>query len=399
VQVLLYRVIRMKRPRSALLFAVAVLALYGAAIVPALMRHAFDPSAFIVAGDRYVDASKLPSPIYVRPHSDGYDGQFYYRLALAPFDLRQPLDGIELDAPAWRMQRILYPVLAWAASFGRPQLVPLALLVLNLIGVACIAAFAVRLTRRLELPALVPFAIVLWPGYLVTLTHDTTEILSAALMLVALDRYFAGRLVAFAVVGALATLARETSVLMLGGLLIYEIACRNWRAMAACLGSILPFMIWRQLQSQFWVASTSTSSVAAHIVTWPFLGIVTAWSNMAFGPYVPFGGLKGAVLRGYSLVASAGLVVFSIKVATRVRVAPRALVAAWVPTAALMSILTADGPWAEPIAFLRAFTECWVVGCLLLDREFTDGRLVRPAFGALAVLWVGAAWLTTTAIN
>lgn len=389
----------MKKPGAALLFALGALALYLAAIMPALQRHGFDVSAFIVAGDRFVDAAKLPSPIYVRPHSDGYDGQFYYRLALAPLDLSQPLHGIALDAPAWRMQRILYPVLAWAASFGRPQLVPLALLVLNLIGVACIAAFAVRLTRRLALPALVPFAIVLWPGFLVTLTHDTTEILSAALILAALDCYFARRLVAFGVVGAFATLARETSVFVLGGLLVYEIASRNWRAMAACLGSILPFVIWRQLQSLFWATSTSSSSVAANIVTWPFLGILTAWSNMAFGHYVPFGGLKGAVLRGYALVASAGLVAFSIQVVSRVRAAPKALVAAWVPTVALMSILTADGPWVEPIAFLRAFTECWVVGCLLLDQKFADSRLVRPAFGILAVIWVGAAWLTTSAIN
>jgi hypothetical protein len=64
-----------------------------------------------------------------------------------------------------------------------------------------------------------------------------------------------------------------------------------------------------------------------------------------------------------------------------------------------MSILTADGPWVEPIAFLRAFTECWVVGCLLLDQKFAESQLVKPAFGVLAIVWVGAAWLTTSAIN
>jgi hypothetical protein len=387
----------MEKPRSAVKFAIAMLALYGLAIVPALMRHGFDPSAFIVAGDRYVDAAKLPSPIYVRPHSEGYDGQFYYRFALAPFDLRQPLFGIELDAPAWRMQRIVYPVLAWLVSFGRPQLVPFALVALNLIGVACVGLFAVRLAQRLALPPLVPFAIGLWPGFMVTLTHDTTEIMSAALILAALDRYFAGRLVAFAIVGALATLTRETGVLVLGGLLIHEVFRRNVRAAAACLGGMVPFVVWRQLQPLFW--GTSTASVAINTMTWPLLGIVTAWFNTAFGDVVPIGGLKGVVLRGYSLVSSASLVAFAGLVATRLRTARAVLVAAWLPIVALMSVLTADGPWVEPIAFLRAFTECWVIGCLLLDTRFAESRLVRPAFAALAVIWAGAAWLATTTIN
>ncbi len=387
----------MERPRSALKFALAIAALYSLAIMPALVRHGFDPSAFVVAGDRYVDAAKLPSPIYVRPHSAGYDGQFYYRLALAPFDLRQPLFGIELDAPAWRMQRIAYPVLAWAVSLGRPQLVPIALLAINLIGVGCIGLFAVRLAQRLALPTLVPFAIGLWPGFMVTLTHDTTEITSTALLLAALDCYFAGRLVAFAIVGALAALARETGVFILGGLLVYEILGWNLRAAAACLGSVVPFVVWRQLQSAFW--GTSTASVAVNTITWPFLGIVTAWFNTIFGDYVPIGGFKGAVMRGYAVASSMWLTAFSGLVAMRLGSARKALVAAWLPIMALMSVLAADGPWVEPIAFLRAFTECWVVGCLLLDDRFAESWLVRPAFAVLAVIWVGAAWLGTTTIN
>jgi hypothetical protein len=387
----------MEKPGAALRFALGALAIYLAAIMPALVRHGLDSSVFIVAGDRFVDTSKLPSPIYVRQKSQGYDGQFYYRLALAPFDLRQPLDGIELDAPAWRMQRIVYPVLAWALSFGRPQLVPLALLVLNLIGIGCVAAFAVRLTQRLALPPLVPFAIVLWPGFLVTLTHDTTEILSAALILAALDCYFAGRLVTFAVVGALATLTRETGVFILGGLLVYEGFRANWRAAAACLASLGPFVIWHQLQSMLW--GTSTASVAANTTTWPFFGIITAWFSMMFGDYFPVGGFKGVVLRGYALASSVGLAAFSALVASRIPAARKPLVAAWLPIAALMSVLTATGPWGEPIAFLRAFTECWVVGCLLLDTRFAESWLVKPIAAAFIVFWIGAAWLTTSAIS
>ncbi len=387
----------MERPRSALLFALAALAIYVAAITPALMRHGFDVSAFIVAGDQHVDATQVPSPIYVRPNSDGYDGQFYYRLALAPFDLRQPLYGVKVDEPAYRMQRIVYPVLAWAVSLGQPRLVPLALLVVNLIGIAATAFLAVRLTRRLELPALAPFAIVLWPGFLVTLTHDTTEILSAAFVLAALDRYFAGRLFAFVVCGAIATLTRETGALVLGGLFIYEVLSWNLRRAVVCGLAMVPFLVWRQMQTVIW--GTVPSSAAMDVLNWPLVGIAQAFGAILFGHYVIPTGIKGLVLRAYAFASIAFLVAFSALTASRFVSGRKALVAAWLPLVALMSILGVNGPWVEPIGFFRAFTECWVVGCLLLDARFAQSRLAAPAMATLVVIWVGAGWLATTTIN
>jgi len=388
----------MAKSRSPLLFAVGVLAIYLAAIVPVLLRHGFDTSTFIVAGDHYVDATQLPSPIDVRPNSDGYDGQFYYRLALAPFDLRQPLDGIKIDAPVYRMQRMVYPVLAWAASLGEPRLVPLALLLINLAGLAAIALLAARLTRCLELPALVPFAIVLWPGFVVTLTHDTTEILSTAFLMAALDRYFAGRLVVFVALGAIATLTRETTALVLGGLFIYELLLqRNWARIVLCAVALVPVVIWRQTLATIWGATPS--SAAIDVLTWPMLGIVDAFRSILFGDYVAATGIKGAILRAYAFVSIAFLVGFSALTVSRFASARKVLVAGWLPSVALMAVLGANGPWIEPIGFFRAFTECWVVGCLLFDARFAHSRLALPALATLLLIWIGAAWQTTSAIN
>jgi hypothetical protein len=387
----------MEKYRSPLLSAVGALAIYIAAIMPALLRHGFDPSIFVVAGDQHVDAAQLPSPIYVRPNSDGYDGQFYYRLALAPFDLRQPFDGIKVDAPAYRMQRMVYPVLAWAISLGQPRLVPSALLLINLAGIAVIALFAARLKLCLELPELVPFAIVLWPGFVVTLTHDTTEILSTAFLVAALDRYFAGRLVAFAVLGAVATLTRETSALALGGLFIFELLQRNWKRVVLCGMALVPVVVWRQALAAIWGATPS--SAATDVLTWPMLGIVDAFRSILFGDYVAATGVKGAVLRAYAFVSIAFLVAFSALTASRFSSGRKALVAAWLPPVALMSVLGVNGPWIEPIGFFRAFTECWVVGCLLLDARFAQARFAMPALAALVVIWIGAAWQATSAIN
>src|ERR1700758_5508700 len=93
----------------------AVVLGYGLLTLPILARNGFDPSVFIHAGDRFVDPAHLESPIIVKLHADGYDGQFYYRMALAPLRMQQAALGIRFDSPRWRVQRIVYPLLAWVA--------------------------------------------------------------------------------------------------------------------------------------------------------------------------------------------------------------------------------------------------------------------------------------------
>src|SRR5579871_4129202 len=47
---------------------------------------------------------------------NGYDGQFYYAIARAPWRRHD----LGIDAPAIRQARILYPALSWALSAGDP---------------------------------------------------------------------------------------------------------------------------------------------------------------------------------------------------------------------------------------------------------------------------------------
>ncbi len=66
---------------------------------------------FIVAGSPTCDFSKIPIPV-LDYKTGGYDGQYYFRLALDPLASQQTAFGITLDHPAYRQQRILYPALA-----------------------------------------------------------------------------------------------------------------------------------------------------------------------------------------------------------------------------------------------------------------------------------------------
>lgn len=393
----------LRRPAS---FAGLAAAAYLLLLVPLWLHGGLDPSVFIVAGDRYVDSAHLVSPITVRPHSDGYDGQFYFRLALAPFDTRNPAFGITLDTPPYRMQRILYPLLAWLVSFGQPALAPAALLLVNVAALAGIAAFAVRITRRLGLGWATPLAIVLWPGVIVSIAHDTTELTSACLLLAALDAYLADRLGRFAALGMLAALAREVGVLFLAGILCYEIvvaaraanpaaAVRNFR-IQACIFPVLGFLAWQREVAALW-GHTARETEAGHNLTWPFVGVAQRLFRAVGGADHYFHKpAMNLAMHAFIAVSIVLLLWFCAAVALRLprllRGPAAPLAAAWLPIAGLMTLLSAQGPWIDPIGYFRAFTECAVLGGLLLGLAPAPAWWWTRLMLAAELLCAAAAW-------
>ena len=89
-------------------------------------------SLFIMAGHTFTHRAQLPRGLLLVP-SAGYDGQFYYRLALNPVNWSKTAYGITMDQ-SYRYTRIGYPILAWLVSLGQHQLVPVAMVVINLLG-------------------------------------------------------------------------------------------------------------------------------------------------------------------------------------------------------------------------------------------------------------------------
>lgn len=86
-----------------------------------LSFSSFNLSGFIWFGEKFIHAEEMPIEISGKISPYGYDGQFYYRLALDPFTTRVEDYGIKLDIPVYRQQRILYPLFVHILSFGNPQ--------------------------------------------------------------------------------------------------------------------------------------------------------------------------------------------------------------------------------------------------------------------------------------
>jgi hypothetical protein len=368
-------------------FALCAMAAYALLCLPILATHRFDPSVFVSAGDRYVTASQTHPRLLVKTQSDGYDGQFYYRMAVVPFSVRPVEDGITFDHPAKRLQRVLYPLLAFLAASGQPAFTAWSMLLVNLGGIFAIAAGAAMLSRRLALSGAAAYAILLWPGLIVTLTHDTTEIVSLACMIWALVAYLAGRLAPYAALAACATLARETSLPVFAALFAWDAwRARDAGAIKRCAASalaLLPFPVWHVLLGRMAHEDPQAQPLAQDIGP-PFLGVAhMLWACVTGARAWASTPLKDAIIRAIVLLTAPVILLVCARVATtlpaafkRPNLAP--IAAAWLAIACLMSLLTASGPWIDPIAYFRAFTDCFALGCLLLSPS------------ARTVAWLGA---------
>jgi len=393
--------------RNPLVFGAAVMVAYFVAILPVLIYRDFDFSVFIVAGDQMVNANEVASPIIIRTNSGGYDGEYYYRLALAPFSLQQRAFGVAFDVPALRMLRIGYPIIAWGLSLGQAAWVPMSLVFTNLIGLGAIAFFASRITIRLRLDFQAALLVALWPGFIVTLMHDTTEIVAAALLLATLDFYFAGKILWFGFLGALATLTRETSILALAGILFFELV-RFWRQGFAreamyrvliCGFSLIPYLLWRQAQQLFWDASPAEAAIPN--LHWSLTGPLEALRDIITNARISTPGRHWFISTSFDAVSIMFVLMFialglwHVLVCRRANDAARALVFAWLPVLALMMSLTPNGPWTDPTAYFRAFTECFVIGSFILFLEPNTKLLRGLVLIAVALLWIGACGQTS----
>ena len=165
-------------------------------------------SRFILVGRHFATPAQLPHGIPVAP-TYGYDGQFFYRLALNPLNFHPTAYGITMDRP-YRYMRIGYPALTWLVSLGQHFLVPVMLVAVNIAAIGALgylgAVFAVDGGRH-------ALAGLLMPGYfglITSLSRDTAEPLAAACLLAGLLAVRARRPVLAAALLAYGALTRET---------------------------------------------------------------------------------------------------------------------------------------------------------------------------------------------
>ena len=239
--------------------AAIVAVIYSLLLLPGLIR---DPFEFVHIGKKFRDQATTSSVIkhsLPSTHPIGYDGQFYYFLAV------DPSHGPDyIESPGTIASRIGYPITVRALSGGDASLVPYMLVIVNIAAaVGGTLAVAFFLKRHGLSPA---FALLygFFPGLMVAVLRDLTEPMAFALAAAGLAVFNARshwRLLGSAVLFALAMLTRETVALypaiLTVALLMGAGTASRWRdrlrlgnlVRAAVFGAIaiVPLFAWRHV--------------------------------------------------------------------------------------------------------------------------------------------------------
>jgi hypothetical protein len=176
---------------------------------------------FILVGQHFAAPAQLPRGIPVAP-AYGYDGQFFYRLALNPLNFRMTAYGITMDRP-YRFMRIGYPALTWLASLGQHALVPVMLVAVNVAAIGAMGWLGGVFARQAGRHALTGLLVPAYFGLITSLSRDTAEPLAAACLLGGLLAVRARRPVLAALLLAYGALTRETVMVAVAAIFLVRV--------------------------------------------------------------------------------------------------------------------------------------------------------------------------------
>jgi hypothetical protein len=208
------------------------------------------------AHDREIGALR-DVPHYEYVGDAAYDGAFYAQLALDPL-LRDPAIDRALDNPPYRARRILFSWTAYALGLGRPSWVIQAYALQNLLAWVLLALLMTRwlpLTsgRGLALWGAVMFS----HGMLVSIRFSVLDGPSMLLLALAMAASERGRTWLAGAIAGIATLGRETNILVAAAFPL-PVGRRGWLRLAgAVLLTVVPLLVW---QDYLWSIYRGTSA-------------------------------------------------------------------------------------------------------------------------------------------
>jgi hypothetical protein len=333
---------------------------------------------FVVAGSGFASQARVPKSLPVG-WGPGYDGQFYYRLALDPFDLGHSAFGISLDSFS-RVERMGYPFLAWLVAGGQHGSVPLALVIVNVAACGIVALAGGLLAKSANRHALWGLVFAGYWGYLWTLGRDLTELTAAAFVLLGL----AARVRRAPIWSGLALLcavaSKETSVLLVGTLAVATLWVRLTQPRSPpaigdttssplnVLGRVIPrrhdlafiiplvgFVVWQL------VLLLATGKLPIYKSGGENLGIPLIGLFRGFGHYVSiFPSAASALWFGELGI----LTVVAVGAAMSFRAAPMELRLLWVASV-LLALSAATGIWLGDVGF-RSLDDIYLMSWIVL---------------------------------
>jgi len=231
--------------------SVFALVCYGIYLSWLLYSYGNDATVFAYIGSYFADRPGVVSqlvheigfgPPYWRA---GFDGQFYYYIALDPFNAWQILDTVA------RYQRILYPILVRLLSFGVLSTIPYLMVAVNLFFIVVGTEFFCRLLKLVDLSPWYSIGYAFNIGQLVCLRRDLSEPIMCAFILLAI--YFTetkGPSPLAGLMFSLALFTKETAILFILPYLLWAFLWSGkHKVMSTYFGMImiLPYSVFQVL--------------------------------------------------------------------------------------------------------------------------------------------------------
>lgn len=400
--------------------ALAIALLFVAAL---LVRADGDVSLLVHAAPPHTAADAAPASLTVQGEDDGFDGQFFYRLGVDPWTTDEVVAGITNDLPALRNARWGYGALAWLTSGGDADLVPWALVGLNVAAMAAVGAIGGGLARSAGRHAAWGLLFALWPGFAYSLSMDTSELVASAFALGGLLALRHARWVPAALLFSAAVITRDTTAVVPAGVALA--AAWTWLRSGPAVEQAPTMSEQRTdpLAPRPSGRGAAIGPLAAGVAPLVLFGVWQLVQRARFGDLpltssgdnnlsVPLGGLvdqlresvpPGSGEELFRLLCIAGLVALITAAAVTAwrpghRARPRLLHreatllgerVAWLLAVAVVVVLNAY-LWSGATAFMRAATEAGLLSTLLVlgARGRHADRLLAAAGLGLGGLWL-----------
>jgi hypothetical protein len=355
-----------------------------------------DISRFVVAGTTFVDPARAPAgdgSLHVFS-SAGYDGQFFWRLAVDPTDWHVASHhGVTFDS-AYRAPRIGYPALAHLAAGGRADLVGASRSAVWGLAIAAAPGLVLALGRDLAecvtVASLVGgIAALQVRRPLVATTAWTLAVLSREQALLTIGAYAACRL--FAVTAPRLTRGTPSRGRWLQQSPPGECRLRDARWGAADLPWVVPVVAFAAWQGVLWHATGRLPLAAAggtNLVP-PFRDMVPGLVGWATGDLGRF-----HAVAPLQLAVAIALVVAAARVARTVPLPERFTVVA-LALATVAGTCLARSIWRDP-SDLRHLVDVSVLSWVVLLAA--DRPVPRWAPWATALVWLATASARVVAV-
>jgi hypothetical protein len=326
-------------------------------------------SLFIMAGHVYTHRAQLPRGLLLVP-SAGYDGQFYYRLALDPANWHATAFGITMDQ-SYRYTRIGYPVLAWIFSLGQHQLVPVVLVVINLLGVAVMAMLGGMFARQSGRHALWGLAFAAYFGLVISVGRDTAEPVAEACMLGGLLAYRRGTTSMYLLAAALfafGAITRETILLAPAAIAVTRLIAIIRRRASPGLADLT------------WVVPAVVYGLVEVVVHLAVRGEFPLLANSNRNLTVPFTAMVDALKNNIAHINTSHLSPIDIALLEYATVGIFIL-------AGLAVLFVTTAPAHERLAFVFFVLQLGLLSSQIWTSTFGDGRsLIEPYLMAVVLL-------------